>query len=387
VEGLIVDPFFPYPHVVAGKRREGYLRSWPSRCTTCNRECERSETEGLALCSYGVNYYRFSKQLLVAGVVVRDYPRTSPARNKMLRKTTGDEPISAAEIEKARQTYLATAAERDRELRFRQEEAIEEYRRSKTFATDWLTSLRPEIMKALGQVHDYKQFVSQVIQNLNVILQTKYRGNTDEILEKATHEETSIYWAARLMEEKLGSALFLLNPERITDDPKYTQVHQMVTKYRKIYTRAFEAKKVRLTSIGSSFGYVLGNPKALGVIPHTFIDNALKYAPSGSEVKVSFAEDNRAISLSVSSYGPHILESEREKIFDPFYRGEAARRNTSEGTGFGLALAKVIAQSAGVEITFQQDPEETPHMGYATTFTAQFQREYPPWAEDDTSPR
>jgi signal transduction histidine kinase len=337
------------------------------------------------LCSYGVNFYRFTDKFLVAGVVVRDFAGSSVARDKMLRKTSGVEPVTTVDLEQARQTYIATQAKFDEDMQREKEEAIGEYRQSKTFATDWLTKLKPDIRQASGQVHDYRQFVSQIIQNLNVILQTKYRGSTDEILEKASHEETAIYWAARLMEEKLVAALFLLDPERIGDDPKHTQIHQMVTKYRKIYTRAFEAKKVRLSSIGSSFGYVYGNPTALGVIPHTLIDNALKYAPAGSDVTISFTEDERAISLSVSSYGPQILPTERDKIFDPFYRGEAARRASSEGTGFGLALAKVIAQATGVRLTFEQSTEETPKIGYFTTFKAQFQRAYPPWADEAMS--
>ncbi len=386
MEGVADNPFFPYPYVVAGERHDGYLRAWPSRCGECDRQCERAAVKRLSLCSYGVNFYQFSPQFLVAGVVVRDFVGTSAARQKMLRKTSGVSPISAADLELARRTYVATQAKFDEDLRGEKSQAISEYRNSKAFAGEWLASLKPEIRQSLGQVHDYKQFVTQIIQNLNVILQTKYGGRTEEILEKATHEETAIYWAARLMEEKLVAALFLLDPERIGDDPKHTQIHQMVTKYRKVYTRAFDAKKVLVSSEGSSFGYVYGNPTALGVIPHTFIDNALKYAPGGSKVTINFEEDERAISVSVSSYGPQILATERDKIFDPFYRGEAARRTASEGTGFGLALAKVIAEATGVQLSFEQAMAETRSIGFLTTFRAQFLRAYPPWAEEGDRP-
>lgn len=303
----------------------------------------------------------------------------------MLRKASGVVPITSADIQRVQSVYTATAAQYASAVQVYKDRAIAEYRQSEGFASDWLTGLKPEIRQSLGQVHDYRQFVAQIIQNLNVILQKKYQGTTDEILEKASHEEAAIYWAARLMEEKLVSALFLLDPERIGDNPKFTQVHQMVTKYRKIYTRAFEAKKVRFTASGSSFGYVYGNPTALGVIPHTLIDNALKYAPASSEVEIVFAEDDRTISMSVSSYGPKILPGERDRIFDPFFRGEAARRVSSEGTGFGLALAKVIANSGGVQLSFDQSTVEKPDRSHLTTFTAVFPRAYPQWAEPDST--
>ncbi len=380
----VVSPFFPYPYVLDGVRQEGYLRKWPSRCYSCDRQCEGSPAKNLSLCSYGVNFYRFSEHLLIAGLVVRDFTQSTPARERMLRKASGVEPVNSSDVERARQHFLATEKSYQQELQISKDQAIAEYRESKSFAADWLTNLRPEIQQSLGQVHDYRQFVSQIIQNLNVILQTKYPGITEETISKATHEEIAIYWAARLMEEKLVTALFLLNPERINSDQTYYALHKMVTKYRKIYTRAFDAKKVRLHSTGASFGNVYGNPAAVGVIPHTFIDNALKYAPIGSDVTIDFYEDERSIFLSVSSYGPAIQLDERDKIFDPFFRGEAARKAASEGTGFGLGLAKVIAKETGIRLSFDQSATETPGLGYVTTFKAKFERAYPQWETKPT---
>jgi signal transduction histidine kinase len=324
-----------------------------------------------------VNYIWFTPDLLVAGIVVRDFPKHTPARARMLRKTSGVEPIWSDDLMRARSVYLESNAQYLVELGARKEEAIVEYRQTKRFAEDWLTRLQPEIRQALGQVHDYRQFVSQIIQNLNVILQTKYPGSTEDALAKATHEEVAIYWAARLMEEKLVAALFLLNPERISDNQTYSQLHKAVTKYRKIYARAFESKNVRVISSGTSYGYVYGNPAALGVIPHTFIDNALKYAPSGSDVTISFSENDNSITLSVTSYGPEIRADEREKIFDPFFRGEAARVAASEGTGFGLGLAKVIATTAGLRLEVEQGSTRKPSFGFRTTFRAHYPRAYP----------
>jgi signal transduction histidine kinase len=330
-----------------------------------------------------VNFVRFSDEVLVAGIVVQDFRPNTPARRKMLRKTSGVEPIAAADLERAQQHFLATSAAYQAALQVGKEQAISDYRESRAFATDWLTNLRPEIQQALGQVHDYRQFVSQIIQNLNVILQTKYPGFTEDTLAHATHEELAIYWAARLMEEKLVAALFLLSPQRIGTDQTYSALHKMVTKYRKIYTRAFEAKKVRLASKGSSFGYVYGNPAAVGVIPHTFIDNALKYAPPGSEVVIDFDENESSIVLAVSSYGPLIHADERDRIFDPFFRGEAARQAVPDGTGFGLGLAKVIAQATSIRLSFDQSVEQRAELGYLTVFRAQFARAFPPWEETD----
>src|SRR4051812_44845791 len=81
--------FFPFPHVFRGERRPGLLRDWPERCFSCDRQCEVAQEEGLQLCSYGLNYQRVDKELVVAGLAVQDYHRTTPARAKMLRQLRG----------------------------------------------------------------------------------------------------------------------------------------------------------------------------------------------------------------------------------------------------------------------------------------------------------
>lgn len=330
-----------------------------------------------------MNYWWFTKELLVAGVIVSDYPEQTAARKKLLRRGAGIETVTTAELVRARSEYVGAAKAFSASLDRAKNLMISEYRRSKGFTDDWLALLQPYIREALGQVHDYRQFVTQVIQNLNVILQTKYPGITEDTLSRASHEEMAIYWAARLMEEKLLAALFMVDPDRIHLDQRYSLFHKMVTKYRKIYFHAYEAKRLRLVSEGVSYGYVFGNPAALGVIPHTFIDNALKYSPPNTAVVLNFSEDDSHITFDVSSYGPEILDHEREQIFEPFYRGEVARRVATEGTGFGLALARLVAQRSGVQLGVKQFSTEQKSGMIRTTFRARFERGHPPWGESE----
>ena len=56
--------------------------------------------------------------------------------------------------------------------------------------------------------------------------------------------------------------------------------------------------------VGDSWGRIEGNTRALGIIPHTLIDNALKYGPTGSRVIVAFEEDAETITLNVESFRP-----------------------------------------------------------------------------------
>jgi signal transduction histidine kinase len=249
------------------------------------------------------------------------------------------------------------------EIRAAKDVILGEYRQSEAYKRDVLELLRPDLQRTLGQVHDYKQFVQQIAQNIDVILETRFPGESiDAKLEKAEHEEAAIYWAAQLMDEKLDVALFLLNPDRIHGlrDDRPFRFHGLVSKYWKIYQRQIEAKGLKVIQHGDSYADVDGNSRALAVVVHAFIDNAVKYAPPGSRIILAFEESEESIRFTVESLGPPISVAERETIFDLFVRGEEAARRHADGTGFGLASAKVVATALDIEIALEQDDAPQP---------------------------
>jgi signal transduction histidine kinase len=72
------------------------------------------------------------------------------------------------------------------------------------------------------------------------------------------------------------------------------------------------------------------------------IDNAEQHGRPPIEVAV--ARDGERAVLTVCDGGPGVEESEREKIFSPFYR---PRGRGSSGAGLGLALVRQIAREHG----------------------------------------
>lgn len=368
--------FFPYPVVLDGSRRDGLLNHWPQISSTCDRQCEQASGRELSLCSYGMNYQRVSDDVLIACIAVRDHQITTPAKRKRLRelgKAVVTERDVASVVARCHETVDHLAAERQELL----DALVAEWRESETYQSDVVALLKPELERTLGQVHDYKQFVQQIIQNLNVILEARYPGlDLEQKLERANHEERAIYWAAQVMDEKIDAALFLEYPERIREprELKYIRLHGLVVKYVRIYQRRADRNHVTLEVSGKSWSAIHGNARALGIIPHTFIDNALKYAPGGSAVCVNFRESQDTVHLSVTSQGPEIAEHERVRIFDLFFRGDAARAHSSEGTGFGLASAQNIAKAHGTEIVLEQGDEPDDHGMFKTVFRVRFPR-------------
>ncbi|QJU11353.1 HAMP domain-containing histidine kinase [Candidatus Saccharibacteria bacterium oral taxon 488] len=87
----------------------------------------------------------------------------------------------------------------------------------------------------------------------------------------------------------------------------------------------------------------------------TLIDNAIKYSPPGSTVVIRL--DGQT--LSVVDQGIGIAKQDQAKIFDRFYRSDEARtRGHNSGYGLGLAIAKVVADKNGYQLSVKSEPDQ-----------------------------
>ena len=80
------------------------------------------------------------------------------------------------------------------------------------------------------------------------------------------------------------------------------------------------------------------------------IDNAIKYSPAGATLAVEVAGREDAAVLDVVDQGPGIPEADRARVFERFYRADAARSRDDGGVGLGLAIALWAAQAHGGRI-------------------------------------
>jgi signal transduction histidine kinase len=83
------------------------------------------------------------------------------------------------------------------------------------------------------------------------------------------------------------------------------------------------------------------------------LDNAIKYTPSGGNVRLTInTMDNKAV-LEVEDNGIGIPPQAKAHIFERFFRVEKARSREQGGAGLGLSIAKSICTAHGGRITFQ----------------------------------
>ena len=92
-----------------------------------------------------------------------------------------------------------------------------------------------------------------------------------------------------------------------------------------------------------------GDAPALRRAIANLVANAAKFAAAGKwiGVRAEARPDGRAVLLRVEDRGPGIPREERERVFEPFYRGPAAERNHAPGSGLGLSLVRHVVQAHG----------------------------------------
>ena len=112
-------------------------------------------------------------------------------------------------------------------------------------------------------------------------------------------------------------------------------------------TSVAEKRGVRVALSRMTQAPLAGDRGLLERLMLNLLDNAIKYSTAGSSVEVTMDRTTGAHLVGVIDHGPGIAAEDVEKIFERFYRGDAARARAADsltdGAGLGLAIARRIA--------------------------------------------
>ncbi|GHU67375.1 two-component sensor histidine kinase [Clostridia bacterium] len=87
-----------------------------------------------------------------------------------------------------------------------------------------------------------------------------------------------------------------------------------------------------------------------------FVDNAVKYTPTGGYVSLSCRVEDRMCSITVRDTGVGISKQDLPRIFDRFYRADSSRNTQAGGHGLGLSIARIIVTSHGGKLHVKSKP-------------------------------
>jgi two-component system sensor histidine kinase SenX3 len=129
-----------------------------------------------------------------------------------------------------------------------------------------------------------------------------------------------------------------------------------------------DAKGIELVGSGAEGLTVLGDEAMLGTALRNLIANAVAYSPKNTRVAVSVGISRTSVDISVADQGIGIPQQDLERIFERFYRVDAARSRATGGTGLGLAIVKHIMTHHRGEVTVWSKE------GSGSTFTLRLPR-------------
>ena len=109
------------------------------------------------------------------------------------------------------------------------------------------------------------------------------------------------------------------------------------------------------TDVPSDLPIVSIDPDRMAQALGNVLSNAIKFTPHGGKVFIATNYAAGRISIQVTDSGPGIPSEERDKIFQPFYRGSQGKRIV-EGMGLGLSIARDIVIAHSGEIRVETSP-------------------------------
>ncbi|WP_017623127.1 sensor histidine kinase [Nocardiopsis chromatogenes] len=151
-------------------------------------------------------------------------------------------------------------------------------------------------------------------------------------------------------------------------EPAEVEVDAVIEEALDTVRTAADAKRIELASGGSDDLKVLGDEGLLATALRNLVSNAVAYSPKQTRISVTAEETESAVEISVADQGIGIPPQDLERIFERFYRVDAARSRETGGTGLGLAIVKHIMTHHRGEVTVWSKE------GSGSTFTLRLPR-------------
>jgi signal transduction histidine kinase len=141
------------------------------------------------------------------------------------------------------------------------------------------------------------------------------------------------------------------------------------------------AKNIRiLRDLDAEIPYV-GDEAFLHQLFLIFLDNAIKYSPSGTTIRVTLRESDDGVRASFADQGMGISSEHLPFIFERFYRAAPASSGEAQSGGLGLAIAQAIARAQGGAIECESTP------GVGSTFSVVLPAIHSPETPPEITPK
>ncbi|HEX8872331.1 MAG TPA: ATP-binding protein [Candidatus Acidoferrum sp.] len=158
----------------------------------------------------------------------------------------------------------------------------------------------------------------------------------------------------RLTEDLLK--LSQMDADRLELEVRRISVAQLVESCYETAQRRAAAKELTLSlNLPARLPDVACDVRRLQEVLQNLLDNATQYTLPGGKIALSAAANNDEVVFTVADTGIGIPQADQSRIFERFYRVDAARSREAGGTGLGLAIAKHLIEVHGGRIWVESE--------------------------------
>lgn len=158
------------------------------------------------------------------------------------------------------------------------------------------------------------------------------------------------------LQRLVNDMMELARLEAAQEEPQPVQVKSVIEKAVARLRPQAEAAGLRLGMSVPDDLWARGHDEDLETALVNLLDNAIKYAAGGGSVEVEALADGGEVHVRVVDHGPGIPLSERQRIFERFYRLDKARSRQLGGTGLGLSIVKHAVEKMGGRVWVEDTP-------------------------------
>ena len=235
-----------------------------------------------------------------------------------------------------------------------------------TALLDYRQNLDRKVSERTAELMEAQRVRDRIFANINHEIRTPLSLillTVDELRRQTTEQfETTrlnaIDHSARQLVRLVDGLLLLAARQegKLTVRPQPFDLGSLLAAIVEAWRPAASAQRVALEYHGPVSLVVSLDASMVERIVVNLVSNALKYTSMNGEVVISLIEDGEDVTIAVIDDGPGIDPKLRERLFDRFERGEAARQTGTRGSGIGLSVVKELADAHGGGVSVHSEP-------------------------------
>ena len=208
---------------------------------------------------------------------------------------------------------------------------VTEQRKAEQMRKDFVANVSHELRTPLTNIKSYAETLDDGVGDLSPEMEHKFLGVILNESDRMTHILQDLLTLSRFDSGRDELHLTRFPFAKAVDDT-----------YQAILMDAQNHAHTVELDLPGSLPEVRADRERVMQVMMNIVSNAIKYTPDGGRIRISAGQAGDQVWMEVDDNGIGIPESDRDRIFERFYRVDKARSRQSGGTGLGLSIAQEI---------------------------------------------